>query len=82
LHDVLHERTQELGVVVELNRKAESIDGENGIVRFECGEAVKADLIVAADGERYSSCLRIFPSSESALRFEVESPSHTKWLER
>lgn len=51
LHDVLHERTQELGVVVELNRKAESIDAENGIVRFTCGETIDADLIVAADGE-------------------------------
>lgn len=64
LHDVLHERAQELGVSVALNQKAECIDVENGIVTFEGGEAIKADLIVAADGREYNSRQQVF-SSES-----------------
>lgn len=51
LHEVLHERTQELGVRVVLSQKAAEYDSEKGTVAFADGEVVKADLIVAADGE-------------------------------
>ncbi|KAL3479834.1 hypothetical protein BJX99DRAFT_255270 [Aspergillus californicus] len=49
LHDVLHERVQELGVPVQLGKRVEGYDADGG-VEFGDGEVIQADLVVAADG--------------------------------
>ncbi|KAL4862807.1 hypothetical protein BDV12DRAFT_190153 [Aspergillus spectabilis] len=50
LHDALHERAQELGVLVKLRKRVERYEAEEGVVRFADGDIVRSDLVVAADG--------------------------------
>ncbi|OAP59252.1 hypothetical protein AYL99_06550 [Fonsecaea erecta] len=50
LHEVLHDRTVELGVPVYLSKRVQKYDIQNGEVTFVDGQVVKADLIIAADG--------------------------------
>ncbi|OAL36219.1 hypothetical protein AYO20_04377 [Fonsecaea nubica] len=50
LHEVLHERTVELGVSVYLSKRVQKYDTQNGEVTFVDGQMIHADLIVAADG--------------------------------
>jgi salicylate hydroxylase len=50
LHDALHERTQQLGVPVELSQRVQSYDLEKATVTFADGKVVMADLVIAADG--------------------------------
>ncbi|EXJ56370.1 uncharacterized protein A1O5_12637 [Cladophialophora psammophila CBS 110553] len=50
LHEVLHDRTVELGVPVYLSKRVQKYDTQNGEVTFDDGNLIKADLIVAADG--------------------------------
>jgi len=59
LHEVLYERTQELGVPVLLKQRAETYDPENGVVIFDNGETIKVDMIIAADGTTFLTDLSV-----------------------
>lgn len=50
LHDVLHERTKELGVPIYLKKRVNNYEVERGEVTFDDGEVVMKDLVIAADG--------------------------------
>jgi salicylate hydroxylase len=52
LHVQLKETALARGCVLQVWHKATSLDPENGIVRFENGNTVRADLVVCADGIR------------------------------
>ena len=50
LHEVLHERVEELGVPVHLQKRVVNYDSSEGLVNLEDGNIIKADLVIAADG--------------------------------
>lgn len=54
LHEALHERAEELGVLIHLKKRVQKYDVEEGSVVFEDGQVVKADLIIAADGKLHN----------------------------
>lgn len=51
LHEALHVRATELGVVIELSSKVAKYDERGGSVELVDGSVVRGDLIVAADGK-------------------------------
>jgi salicylate hydroxylase len=51
LHEVLHDRARELGVLIQLASKVTWYDPDGGSVKLENGSTVHVDLVVAADGE-------------------------------
>ena len=55
LHEVLHERAVRLGVPIKLGCKVSKYDPSEGSFTQQDGTTVRADLIVAADGERCTS---------------------------
>jgi len=57
-HDALYQRALQLGVKVRIASRVEKYNLDAPSIQLDNGEIVKADLIVAADGERF--CLHIF----------------------
>lgn len=51
LHEALHEKAVELGVQVHLGRTVKEYDPERPSMRFQNGEEVVPDLLIAADGQ-------------------------------
>lgn len=52
LHVLLKETALARGCVLQVWHKATSLDPENGIIGFENGNTVQADLVICADGIR------------------------------
>jgi salicylate hydroxylase len=50
LHEILHQKAVELGVVIRLSSRVEKYDADEPSFVLAGGETVKADLVVAADG--------------------------------
>jgi salicylate hydroxylase len=50
LHEILHQKAVELGVVIRLSSRVEKYDADEPSFVLVGGETVKADLVVAADG--------------------------------
>ena len=50
LHEILHQKAVELGMVIRLGSKVEKYDLDTTSFALASGEVIDADLIVAADG--------------------------------
>ncbi|PLB48724.1 putative salicylate hydroxylase, partial [Aspergillus steynii IBT 23096] len=70
LHAELYRVAKGKGVNVHIGRRVVSADPQDGVLRFDGGEEVKVDLVVAADG--LHSVLK-----SVVLGDEVESPART-----
>lgn len=56
LHDSLHQQALKLGVKVVINSGVQSYDPLKPSITLADGSVYEADLVVAADGENFTSC--------------------------
>ncbi|KIW68827.1 hypothetical protein PV04_04747 [Phialophora macrospora] len=68
LHEILHQKAVELGVVVRLASRVEKYNPDEPSFDLAGGETVKADLVVAADGVKSLARKTLLGTADSGLR--------------
>ncbi|UPL00009.1 hypothetical protein LCI18_010943 [Fusarium solani-melongenae] len=94
LHKALYQRSQQLGVEMQLGQKVVQIDFEQTVIVTESGLTAKADLVVAADG-LWSQCRQCFlgveepplPTGDLAYRIllrldDIDDPELREWVSK
>ncbi|OCT52820.1 hypothetical protein CLCR_10641 [Cladophialophora carrionii] len=68
LHEILHRKAVELGVIVRLASRVEQYNPDEPSFVLEGGETVRADLVVAADGIKSLARKTLLGMADSGLR--------------